>query len=86
VKSRALFVYCAPMTVLSSPIETTFDELRRLHTAAPSDRRSESTRDVPPLQVSPSAIQSFPSSSAAGLDGLQPQHLKDLLLGAPDDN
>jgi len=44
----------------------------------------------PTLQVSSSAvraaIQSFPNGSAAGPDGLRPQHLKDLLLGAPDDN
>jgi len=54
------------------------------------DRRSESTTDALPLQVSPSAvraaIQSFPNGSAAGPDGLRAQHLKDLLLGAPDDN
>ena len=32
------------------------------------------------------AIQSFPNGSAAGPDGLQPQHLKDLLTGVPNDN
>jgi len=36
---------------LASPDETTFDELHRLHPAAPSDRRLEPTTDVPPLQV-----------------------------------
>ena len=43
-----------------------------------------------PLQVSlsavRSAIQSFPNGSAAGPDGLQPQHLKDLLVGATYDS
>jgi len=34
---------------LASPDETIFDELRRLHPAALSDRRSESATDVPPL-------------------------------------
>jgi len=41
-----------------------------------------------PLQVAPSAIraaiQSFPSGSAAGPESLRPQHLNDLILGAPD--
>ena len=31
-------------------------------------------------------MQSFPNSSAAGPDGLRPQHLKDLVMGAADDN
>ena len=31
-------------------------------------------------------LQSFPNSSAAGPDGLRPQHLKDLVVGAADDN
>jgi len=75
---------------LASPDEITFDELRRLRSAAPSDRRSEPITDVQPLQVSPLAVrvslQSFHNGSAAGPDGLRPQHLKDLLLGAPNDN
>jgi hypothetical protein len=46
--------------------------------------------DKPPLQFSPSAVraavQAFPSGSSAGPDGLRPQRLKDMLLGAADDN
>ena len=32
------------------------------------------------------SVQLFPSSSAAGPDGLRPQHLKDLLVGAPNNS
>ena len=75
---------------LAIPDDSTFDDLRRLHPAAPVNRRLVPTTDTPPLQVSPSAvraaIQSFPNGSAAGPDGLRPQHLKDLLVGAPDDS
>ena len=70
--------------------QSTFDELHRLHPSAPIDRRPVPFTDMPPLQVSPSAVrtavQAFPSGSSAGPDGLRPQHLKDLLLGAADDN
>ena len=45
---------------------------------------------MPPLQVLPyivrKAIQSFPNGSAAGPDGLRPQHLKDWVVEAADDN
>ena len=45
---------------------------------------------MPPLEVLPvavrTAIQSFPNGSAGGPDSLRPQHIKDLLLGAPDDS
>ena len=75
---------------LAVPDESTFDELRRLHPAAPPDRRPVPTAITPSLQVSPSAvraaIRSFPNGSAAGPDGLRPQHLKDLLIGTSDDN
>jgi len=42
---------------LASPDETTFDELRRLHPTAPSDRRSEPSTGVSPLQVSSSTVR-----------------------------
>ncbi len=75
---------------LAAPDSSTFTELQRLHPPAPGDRRSAPSTDIPPLQVSPAAVrasvQSFPNGSAAGPDGLRPQHLKDLLLGAPDDS
>ena len=75
---------------LAAQDEKTFNELERLHPPAPVDRRSAPSVDTPPLQVSSSAvlaaIKSFPNGSAAGPDGLRPQHLKDLLIGASDDN
>lgn len=75
---------------LAFPDESTFDDLRRLHPTAPPDRRPAPTTNTPPLQVSPSAvraaIQSFPNGSSAGPDGLRPQHLKDLFVGATDDS
>jgi hypothetical protein len=75
---------------LATVDEPTFIELGRLHPLAPADRRPVPSTITPPLQVSPvavrAAIQSFPNGSAAGPDGLRPQHLKDLLLGSTDDN
>jgi len=75
---------------LAVPDDTTFAELRRLHPPAPADRRPVPSTDTPPLQVLPAAVtkavQSFPSGSAAGPDGLRPQHIKDLMIGAADDN
>ena len=76
--------------VLAAQDERTYDKLVHLHPPAPADRRPAPTTDKPPLQVFPAAvkkaIQSFPNGSAAGPDGLRPQHLKDLLVGANDDN
>jgi hypothetical protein len=68
---------------LAIPDAVTFAELSRLHPPAPST-------DMPPLRVTPVevkiAIQSFPNGSAADPDGLRPQHLKVLLLGAADNS
>ena len=76
--------------ILAAQDETTYDRLVLLHPPAPTDRRAAPTTDKPPLQVFPAAvkkaIQSFPNGSAAGPDGLRPQHLKDLLVGANDNN
>jgi hypothetical protein len=70
--------------------ESTFVEFCRLHPVAPIDRHPVPSTDTSSLQVSPSAvraaIQSFPNGSSAGLDGLRPQHLKDLLIGSADDS
>ncbi len=75
---------------LAVPDDTTFAELRQLHPPAPANRRPAPFTNTSPLQVSPAAvikaIQSFPNGSAAGPDGLRPQHIKDLLIGAADDN
>jgi hypothetical protein len=88
VKS-AVRLLCSDDT-LATKDGKTFIELCRLHPPAPADRRQAPSTIAPPLQVSSAAvrtaIQSFPNGSAAGPDGLRPQHLKDLLLGSTDVN
>jgi len=75
---------------LAASNDATFVELIFLHPRAPVDRRHGPLTVVPPLQVSPDvikmAIMSYPNGSAAGPDGLRPQHLKDLMLEVADDN
>ena len=77
---------------LTVPDRSTFDKLCRLHPPVPGDRRRPAPpiNGILPLQVLPtairSAIQSFPNGSAGGPDGLRPQHIKDLLLGASEDS
>ncbi|HSN24205.1 MAG TPA: hypothetical protein VLS45_08585, partial [Methylomicrobium sp.] len=75
---------------LAVPDDVTFQKLADLHPPTPADRRPAPTTDTAPLQVSTSAvraaIQSFPNGSAAGPDGLRPQHLKDMLTAASDDS
>jgi len=70
---------------LITPDTFTFNQLSRLHPRTPADRRPAPTSDAPPLRVLPeavkAAIQSFPSGSSAGPDGLRPHHLKDLITG-----
>ena len=76
--------------MINSLDHSTLAALSSLHPAAPADRRPTPSTVVPPFQVLPDivrkAIQSFPSGSAAGSDGFRPQHLKDLVVGAADDN
>ena len=64
---------------------TTLDSLRALHPPAPANLRKLPLVAVPPILATANdvraAILSFPHGSAAGPDGLRPQHLKDLLTG-----
>jgi len=71
---------------LASVNNTTLNELGCLQPYAPLDRRPAPSTVVPPLQVFPVVIHSFPNGSAGGPDSLRPQNLKDLLLGAPNDH
>jgi len=76
---------------LASVNITTLNELSCLHPYAPLDRRPAPSTVVMPLQVftvatKKKAIHSCPNGSAGGPDCLRPQHLKDLLLDAPDDH
>lgn len=70
---------------LITPDTFTFNQLSSLHPRTPEDRRPSPTSDAQPLRVLPeavkAAIQSFPSGSSAGPDGLRPHHLKDLITG-----
>jgi hypothetical protein len=74
---------------LAMPDEATHRALITLHPSAPADRRiTPVTNAVSPLHVTPAAIveavRTFPNGSAAGPDGLRPQHLKDLLAGTQE--
>ena len=75
---------------IAVPNDATLAELSRLHPPTPANRRAAPSSETPPLQVLSAAIraaiQTFPNGSAAGPDGLRPQHLKDLMLAATDDN
>ena len=69
--------------------EATLSALRDKHPAPHPDTEIPpllSTSQIPPLQVSADevskAIRSFPCASAAGPDGLRPQHLKDMIGAA----
>ena len=85
----AVRLLCSDDAVATEDMET-FNTLCNLHPPAPTDRRQVPLTTASPLQVLPAAvrvsIQSFPNGSAAGPDGLRPQHLKDLLLGCADDS
>ena len=69
---------------------TTAAALGALHPSTPPDRRPPPTTTSAPMHVNSSAVKkaisSFPNGSAGGPDGLRPQHLKDLLIGAKDDH
>jgi hypothetical protein len=73
--------------------DDTLHSLKEKHPPATTDRRvpcdpADNARFIP-LQVSPDDIdrtlRTFPLGSSGGPDGLTPQHIRDLLLGAPDD-
>ena len=64
---------------------TTMASLLALHPPMPTDRRAPPALSAAAVQVTQAevkeAITSFPNGSAAGPDGLRPQHLKDLIAG-----
>ena len=70
----------------------TLSALRDKHPSPPSDSAIPPTPPPPvnPVYVDPSsvarAIRSFPCGSAGGPDRLRPQHLKDILQSARDDD
>ena len=72
------------MDVIADCNSQTLDALRSKHPPAPFDSNIDVLNCLPPLpfqidaEVIVKAIRSFPSGSTGGLDGLLPQHLKDL--------
>ena len=68
---------------LAPATQATLSRLLTMHPPSPADRRVAPTTSSVALQATPhtvlEAITSFPNGSAAGPDGLRPQHLKDLL-------
>ena len=68
---------------LATPSLSTHRSLLSKHPVAPSDRRTPSSDAFNPITVTADqvlvAIRSFPPGSSGGLDGLRPQHLKDMV-------
>jgi hypothetical protein len=71
----------------------TFANLLEKHPARTADRISLGSNSAPPQseieishEVLIKCIQSFPPDSSAGIDGLRPQHVKEMYLGATDTN
>ncbi|ESN98148.1 hypothetical protein HELRODRAFT_177391 [Helobdella robusta] len=74
---------CPRLSDLSSP--ATFDKLCSIHPKIPVDRRVFPALTPTAGCVSPAevlrAVKSFKNGSSGGLDGLRPQHLKDVFSG-----
>ncbi|ESO08304.1 hypothetical protein HELRODRAFT_184064 [Helobdella robusta] len=82
--SSAVRLVCSPEGLAeSSP--ATFDKLCSIHPKIPVDRRVFPALTPTAGCVSPAevlrAVKSFKNGSSGGLDGLRPQHLKDVFLG-----
>ena len=73
--------------VIAEHSTATLEALKSKHPCAPSDRRTPVSPDESVLQVSftESSVRrairpiSFPAGSSGGVDGLTPQHLKDMI-------
>jgi len=89
----AVRIICTDDT-LAPHSEETLKALEAKHPDTTHDRRPPCAADgvsrFQPLQVSSDdvrrALRSFPAGSSGGPDGLTPQHLLDLLIGATDDS
>ncbi|ESO00633.1 hypothetical protein HELRODRAFT_175610 [Helobdella robusta] len=82
--SSAVRLVCSPEGLAeSSP--ATFDKLCSIHPKIPVDRRVFRALTPTAGCVSPAevlrAVKSFKNGSSGGLDGLRPQHLKDVFSG-----
>ena len=72
------------------PTEEVILQLKEKHPAAAADMTfppEPEVRTVPPVTAKEvlDAVRSFPNGSAGGVDGLSPQHLKNLHLGTQDE-
>jgi len=71
--------------IIATYCQETIDELLSKHPRAVAPPQYTATNITEPLKllepVIAVAIKSFPSGSAGGLDGLRPQHLKDMIGG-----
>ncbi|ESN96849.1 hypothetical protein HELRODRAFT_178649 [Helobdella robusta] len=82
--SAAVRLACSPAGLAESSPET-LAKLKAIHPSAPLNRRAFPTQEPSNGRVSPAqvltALKSFNNGSSGGLDGLRPQHIKDLLSG-----
>jgi hypothetical protein len=71
--------------MIATYCQETIDELVSKHPRAVAPLQLTATNIIEPLKllepVIAGAIKSFPAGSAGGLDGLRPQHLKDMIGG-----
>ncbi|ESN95404.1 hypothetical protein HELRODRAFT_179478 [Helobdella robusta] len=82
--SSAVRLVCSPEGLAESS-SATFDKLCSIHPKIPVDRRffpalAPTVGCVSPAEVL-RAVKSFKNDSSGGLDGLRPQHLKDVFSG-----
>ncbi|ESO11981.1 hypothetical protein HELRODRAFT_158362 [Helobdella robusta] len=82
--SAAVRLACSPAGLAESLPET-LAKLKAIHPSAPLNRRAFPAQEPSNGRVSPAqvltALKSFNNGSSGGLDGLRPQHIKDLLSG-----
>ncbi|ESN97376.1 hypothetical protein HELRODRAFT_178167 [Helobdella robusta] len=82
--SAAVRLAYSPAGLAESSPET-LAKLKAIHPSAPLNRRAFPAQEPSNGRVSPAqvltALKSFNNGSSGGLDGLRPQHIKDLLSG-----
>ncbi|ESO07054.1 hypothetical protein HELRODRAFT_184668, partial [Helobdella robusta] len=82
--SAAVRLACSPAGLAESSPET-LAKLKAIHPSAPLNRRAFPAQEPSNGRVSPAqvltALKSFNNGSSGGLNGLRPQHIKNLLSG-----
>ncbi|GAV01248.1 hypothetical protein RvY_11988 [Ramazzottius varieornatus] len=71
---------------VAAPTPEVLDTLRDKHPSESQDNPPDrlSLPEEVTVEEILAAVKSFPNGSAGGVDGLRPQHLKDMLSGAPN--